>query len=48
MEQLYFEEVLDDLFLSSTCKECINDCKVLCLTQDAIIYCKKFEKEHKI
>lgn len=44
MMQLYFEEVLDDLFISKTCKECKNDCKILCLSEEAVIYCKKFKK----
>ena len=42
-EQLYFEEVLDNLFVSKTCQECNKDCKVLCLSKDAIIYCSNFE-----
>ncbi|MDY3960155.1 hypothetical protein [Romboutsia timonensis] len=47
MEQLYFEEVLDDLFISKTCQECKNSCKVLCLSKEAVIYCKKFKGENK-
>lgn len=45
MEQLYFEEVLENLFMSKTCKECNKDCKILCLTQNAVIYCKKFKSK---
>lgn len=48
MEKLYFVEVLDDLFVSKTCQECENDCKVLCLSEGAVIYCKKFKKEKNI
>ena len=43
MKQLYFEEVLDNLFVSNTCRKCKNNCKVLCLSEDAIIYCRNFE-----
>lgn len=46
-EQLYFEEVLDNLFVSKTCQECKNDCKVLCLAKEAVIYCNKFKTEYK-
>lgn len=42
--QLYFEEVLDDLYISKTCNECKNECKVFCITKYAKIYCSKFEK----
>lgn len=44
MEQLYFEEVLDNLFVSNTCRKCKNNCKVLCLSKDAVIYCNKFKR----
>ena len=43
MDQLYFEEVLDNLFVSNTCRKCKNNCKVLCISEDAIIYCRNFE-----
>ena len=42
-EQLYFEEVLDNLFVSKTCQECNKYYKVLYLSKDAIIYCRNFE-----
>lgn len=44
MIQLYFEEVLDDLFIAKTCKDCQRDCKVSCLSEDAVIYCTKYKK----
>lgn len=44
MEQLYFEEVLDNLFVSKTCQECKNECKVLCLSKNTLVYCKKYNK----
>ena len=48
MEQLYFEEVLDNLFVSNTCRKCKNNCKVLCISEDAIIYCRNFEIIYQI
>lgn len=45
MEQLYFEEVLDNLFISNTCKGCKHNCNILCLSKDAVVYCKKYNKE---
>ena len=38
MEQLYFEEVLDNLFVSNTCRKCKNNCKVLCISEDKKAY----------
>lgn len=45
MEQLYFEEVLDDIFIPNTCKVCKKACKILCLSKDAEVYCYNFKKE---
>lgn len=42
--QLYFEEILDDLYIAKTCTECKRDCKILCITKDAEIYCNKYKK----
>lgn len=47
MEQLCFEGVLDDLFIAKTCSNCKNDCKILCLSKDAEIYCTKYKKDTK-
>lgn len=47
MDQLFFEEVLYDLFLAKTCSNCKNDCKILCLSKDAEIYCTKYKKDTK-
>ncbi|WP_195251946.1 hypothetical protein [Romboutsia sp. 1001713B170207_170306_H8] len=44
MEQLYFEEVLEDLFVPKLCKQCENNCKIYIISKDADIYCSNFEK----
>lgn len=46
MIQLYFEDVLDDLFIAKTCNNCQNNCKISCLSKDAVIYCRKYKKEN--
>lgn len=47
MEQLYFEILENELYISKTCEECKNKCKIYCLSKDAEVYCKKYEKEKK-
>lgn len=44
IEQLYFEILENEMYISKTCKECENDCKVLCLSENAVIYCNKFKR----
>ena len=51
MEQLTFDMIMNQeqpevLYIATKCNECKNECKVFCLSQDAIIYCKKFNKEN--
>lgn len=47
MEQLYFEILDNELYISKTCEECKNKCKIYCLSKDAEVYCKKYNKERK-
>lgn len=44
MEQLYFEILENELYISKTCEECKNKCKIYCLSKDAEVYCNKFKK----
>lgn len=42
--QLYFEELEEKLYISKTCDNCKEVCKVYCITKDAEVYCKKYRK----
>ncbi|WP_195238588.1 hypothetical protein [Romboutsia sp. 1001285H_161024_C4] len=40
--QLYFEELDEKLYISGTCNECKELCKVYCITKDAQLHCSKY------
>lgn len=44
MQQLYFEELENELYITTKCSECSNECKIYCLTEDAEVYCNKYKK----
>ena len=45
--QLYFEELDGTLYISKTCKQCRNKCKVYSISKCAEIYCKNYQHENK-
>lgn len=45
--QLYFEELDGNLYISKTCKQCRNKCKVYSLSECAEVYCKKYKNISK-
>lgn len=42
--QLEFDFFEEDLYISKTCSECKNECKIRCITKDANIYCNRYKK----
>ena len=43
--QLCFDEILYNLYVSNTCKNCKNECKVFCKSEKAVIYCNKYKNK---
>lgn len=42
--QLYFEELDEKLYISKTCEQCINECKIYSVSKCAEVYCNKYRK----